>query len=55
VHGDNYATLDVNTLALAKEARKRIKDTATLLSGNAPPDLVLITNPPKEIPTRGSR
>ena len=41
VHGDNYATLNVNTLALAKEARRRIKDAATLLSGNAPPDLVL--------------
>ena len=41
VHGDNYATLNVNTPALAKEARKRIKDTATLLGGNAPPDLVL--------------
>jgi predicted RecB family nuclease len=41
VHGGNYATLDVNTLAFAKEARKLIKDTATLLEGNAPPDLVL--------------
>ncbi|MGD0107041.1 MAG: Dna2/Cas4 domain-containing protein, partial [Rhodopila sp.] len=41
VHGDNYATLNVNTLALAKEARKRIKETATLLDGSTPPDLVL--------------
>ena len=41
VHGDNYATLNVNTLTLAKEARKRIEDNATLLGGNAPPDLVL--------------
>ncbi len=41
VHGDNYVTLNVNTLALAKEARKRIKDNVTLLRGNAPPDLVL--------------
>ncbi len=41
VHGDNYATFNVNTLAFAKEVRKRIKDNATLLRGNAPPDLVL--------------
>ncbi len=41
VHGDNYATLNVNTLALVKEARKRIEDNGTLLGGNAPPDLVL--------------
>jgi len=41
VHGDNYASLNVKTLALAKETRKRIKDTATLLAGHAPPDLVL--------------
>ena len=41
VHGDNYVTLNVNTLALAHEVRKLIKDNATLLGGNAPPDLVL--------------
>ena len=41
VHGDNYATLNVNTLALAKEARNRVKDNATLLRSNAPPELVL--------------
>jgi predicted RecB family nuclease len=41
VHGDSYVTLNVNTLALAKEARKRIKDSTALLGGNAPPDLVL--------------
>ena len=41
MHGDNYLTLNVNTLALAKETRKRIRDNVTLLRGNAPPDLVL--------------
>jgi len=41
VHGDNYATLNVSTVALSKEARNRIKDNATLLRGNAPPELVL--------------
>ena len=41
VHGDSYVTLNVNTLTLAKETRKRIKDSTTLLGGNAPPDLVL--------------
>jgi predicted RecB family nuclease len=41
VHGDNYVTLNVNTLALAHEVRKLVKDNATLLGGNAPPDLVL--------------
>jgi predicted RecB family nuclease len=41
VHGDSYVTLNVNTLALAEEARKRIKDNATLLGGNGPPNLVL--------------
>jgi predicted RecB family nuclease len=41
VHGDNYATMSVNTLALAKETRKRTKETAILLGGSAPPELVL--------------
>jgi predicted RecB family nuclease len=41
VHGDSYVTLNVNTLALAEEARKRIKDNAALLGGNGPPNLVL--------------
>src|SRR5208283_5027931 len=41
VHGDHHATLKVNTLSLASEVRKRIKDIAGLLAGNSPPDLRL--------------
>jgi predicted RecB family nuclease len=41
VHGDSHTTLNVKTPALASEARKRIKDIATLLANNTPPDLVL--------------
>jgi predicted RecB family nuclease len=41
VHGDNYATLNVQTLPFAKEVRKLMNDITALLTGNTPPDLVL--------------
>ena len=41
MHGDNYATLSVNTLPFAKEVRKLVDDITALLIGNTPPDLVL--------------
>ena len=41
VHGDNYSNLNINIIALSKEARKRIREIATLLCGNAPPEFVL--------------
>jgi predicted RecB family nuclease len=41
IHGDDHATLKVKTSALTGEARKRLEKIAALLSGSAPPDLVL--------------
>ena len=41
IHGDDHATLKVKTLTFAGEVRKRIEKIAALLSGTAPPDLVL--------------
>jgi predicted RecB family nuclease len=41
VHGDSHATLNVKTLGVAREVRKRINDMTALLAGNSPPDLVL--------------
>ncbi len=42
IHGDNHATLNVRTSALAIEVRKHIAKIAALLSSPSPPDLVLI-------------
>jgi len=41
IHGDNHSALNVKTLALAEEVRKRVDQTVALLSSTAPPDLVL--------------
>ncbi len=41
IHGDNQATLKVNTSALAVEVRKLTRKIATMLSSTSPPDLVL--------------
>jgi predicted RecB family nuclease len=41
IHGENHATLKVNTAALASEVRKQAKKVTALLSGPSPPDLVL--------------
>ena len=41
IHGDNHATLKVQTLVLASAVRKLTKKLAILLSNNSPPDLVL--------------
>jgi predicted RecB family nuclease len=41
MHGDNHATLNVNILPFTREVRRRINDATTLLTENAPPDLVL--------------
>ena len=42
IHGDNHATLNVKTSALALDVRKHIAKVAALLSSPSPPDLVLI-------------
>jgi predicted RecB family nuclease len=41
IHGDNHSALNVKTLCLADEVRKRVDQTVALLSSTAPPDLVL--------------
>jgi len=41
IHGDNQATLRVQTSALANEVRKLTGEIATLPSSGSPPDLVL--------------
>jgi len=41
IHGDDFATLKVKTSAMDSEVRKITAKVATLLSGQAPPDLVL--------------
>jgi predicted RecB family nuclease len=41
IHGDDHATLKVKTSALVGEVRKRLEETAALLSNPTPPDLVL--------------
>lgn len=41
IHGDNHATLKVQTLVLASEVRNLTKRMAILLASNSPPDLVL--------------
>ena len=41
IHGDDFVTLKVKTSALDSEVRKTTAKVATLLSGQAPPDLVL--------------
>ena len=41
IHGDDHATLNVNTAALAGEVRKRLEKISALLTSPAPPDLVL--------------
>jgi predicted RecB family nuclease len=41
IHGNNCATLRVNTSALASEVRKLTEKIGVLLSGNAPPELIL--------------
>ena len=41
IHGDNHATLTVKTSVLAGEVRKISGNVETLLSANAPPDLIL--------------
>jgi len=41
IHGNDCATLEVKTGALASEARKLIAKIAELLSSDSPPDLVL--------------
>jgi predicted RecB family nuclease len=40
-HGDDYATLQVKTLALADKVRKVTDKIAALLSNTSPPDLIL--------------
>ena len=53
IHGDDHATLKVKTAALASEVRKRLEKIAALLSGPAPPDLVLNRHCPEcEFQTR---
>jgi len=42
IHGDNHATLNVKTSALALDVRKHIAEIDALLSSPSPPDLVLI-------------
>ncbi len=42
IHGDNHATLNVRTSALALQVRDRITKITALLSNPSPPDLVLI-------------
>ncbi|HEV7376654.1 MAG TPA: Dna2/Cas4 domain-containing protein, partial [Pyrinomonadaceae bacterium] len=41
IHGDRHDTLKVELTSLAGTVRKEIKNLATLLAGNAPPELVL--------------
>ena len=41
IHGDDHATLKVNTASLAGEVRKRLEKIAALLTSPSPPDLVL--------------
>jgi predicted RecB family nuclease len=42
VHGDRFATHNVNTSTLIREVRMRVKNFATLVANTYPPDLVLI-------------
>jgi len=41
VHGDDYATLKTKTAPMARELKKLIDKTTTLVSSNSPPDLIL--------------
>ncbi len=41
IHGDDRATLKVNTGALASEVRRLTEEIGTLLSSNSPPELIL--------------
>jgi predicted RecB family nuclease len=41
IHGDDHSTLKAKTTALAGEVRKCLEKIAALLSGPAPPDLIL--------------
>jgi predicted RecB family nuclease len=41
IHGDDHSTLNVKTLTLVGEVRKRLDKIVTLLSNTTPPDLVL--------------